>query len=538
VTFAKGGGDPDGYSSSPAISADGQWVAFGSVATNLIDGDTNGARDVFLWERATELITRVSIGPGGLEADDDSAGWGCAISGDGNRIAFDSRATNLVAGGTDGTLNVYVHDRTTNQTILASVAADGGLANGPSVYAAISADGRCVAFVSDATNLVEGDTNGVRDVFVRDLLLQVTKRVSIASDGTQATNLSRFRPALSADGRYVAFSSAASNLVPEKSKKRLPFNIYVHDQFGGSTELVSVAMDGMAATKGMSWYPAISADGRFVAFDSAANNLVPEDTSNLGRDAFVHDRDTGLTTLVSVASDGTQGDYVSGYPAISADGRFVAFESSASNLVPDDTNDAGDIFVHDLTGPPPATGAVAGTVTDASDGSPIAGAMVSADTGQSAITAGDGSYSIPDVPVGDRSVAASADGYESAQQTVPVAENATSTADFTLEAVPEPISCSVASIGYKTTGPKGKDLLITVTVIDNFLEPVAGASVAIDVSLNGDSYANPADVTGEDGTVTFKLRNAPAGTYSTVVTAVTAGDLIWDGLTPANSFSK
>jgi len=539
VTMAFGGGDPDDYSSSPAISADGQWVAFGSVATNLIGAgeDTNGARDVFVWEQVTKQITRVSVGPGGLQADGTSAGWGCAISGDGQRIAFDSRATNLADKVTDGTLNIFVRDRTSNQTILASVAANGvDLANGPSIYAAISADGRYVPFVSDATNLVEGDTNGVRDVFVRDLQEGVTKRVSVGPDGAQANDLSRWRPALSADGRYIAFSSAANNLVPQNNKKRMAFNIYVHDQQEGETTRVSVSSDGKPGRL-TSWYPAISADGRYVAFDSA-HDFVPNDT-NPGRDVFVHDRGTGQTTLVSVASDGTQGDYVSWLSAISAGGRFVAFESSASNLVPDDTNDAGDVFVHDRTGAPPPTGSIAGTVTDSSDGSPpIGGAIVSTDTGQSDTTAGDGSYTINGVPVGDHTVTASADGYAQQQKPATVAEDATTPIDFALDPAQEPTDVFVAEIVYAPAGPKGKDLDVTVVLLDNLDQPVAGASVSIEVALGDDSYDSRTGATGEDGTVTFKLRNAPLGTYTTTVTAVDAGALIWEELTPPNTFTK
>jgi len=203
VSIATDGGDPNAYSGLPVISADGQSVAFESQATNLVAGERNGFMDVFVWDAATTpKITRVSVASDGTEANGDSGMGG--MTPDGQRVVFWSDATNLVAGGTNGARNVFVHDRVSGETTLASVAADGGLPNGSSDFGSISADGRFVAFVSYATNLVAGDTNGVRDAFVRDLLLGVTRRVSVASDGTQANGESRYGTALSADGRYVA----------------------------------------------------------------------------------------------------------------------------------------------------------------------------------------------------------------------------------------------------------------------------------------------------------------------------------------------
>lgn len=229
-----------------------------------------------------------------------------------------------------------------------SVGTNGKPGNGASYFSAISANGKRVAFVSDATNLVAGDTNGVSDVFVRDLEAGVTRRVSVASDGTQANDLSRWQPALSADGRFVAFSCAANNLVNSSSNKRLPFRIYVYDWETRKTTLVSVSSDGTPSNL-LSWFPAISANGRFVAFTSGADNLVPGDT-NRSYDIFVHDRLSRETTRVSVATDGTQANRTSDGPSISADGRLVAFYSAALNLVENDHNgmdDVADIFVHD-----------------------------------------------------------------------------------------------------------------------------------------------------------------------------------------------
>jgi uncharacterized repeat protein (TIGR01451 family) len=200
-----------------------------------------------------------------------------------------------------------------------------------------------VAFRSDADNLVPGDTNGVTDIFVHDRVTLKTRRVSVDSDGVQGNGASSGIPAISADGRFVAFMSAADNLVPEETNGVT--DIFVHDRTTHETFLVSVTSGGVPATGG-SELPTLSADGRFVAFRSLADNLVPDDTNDR-YDVFVHDRTTQRTSRVSVASRGAQANDTSFFSAISADGRFVAFESIADNLVPGDQYINWDIIVHD-----------------------------------------------------------------------------------------------------------------------------------------------------------------------------------------------
>lgn len=322
------------------ISADGRVVAFASSASNLVPDDTNGEFDVFARDRETRTTQRMSVAGDGAEGNNFSGNP--AISGDGRHVAFSSSASNLVPGDSNGTWDIFVHGRDTLTTQRLSVASDGSEANASSVLPSLSADGRFVGFQSTASNLVPGDTNGTNDIFVHDRDTGTTERVSVASDGMEG-NAGSLNPSLSADGRLVSFHGDASNLVPDDTNGTR--DVFVHDRETGVTERVSKSSDGTEGN-GISTVSSISADGRHVAFYSFALNLVPNDT-NATNDVFVHDRKTGITERVSVTSEGRQGDSSSFWPDISPDGRYVTFESFATNLVPDDDNRARDIFVHD-----------------------------------------------------------------------------------------------------------------------------------------------------------------------------------------------
>jgi Tol biopolymer transport system component len=264
-------------------------------------------------------------------------------------VAFESFASNLIPGDTNGASDIFIHDQVTGQTTRVSVASDGTEGNDHTFSPAISADGRFVAFASQAGNLVPGDTNtcgsvipgSCPDVFVHDRQTGTTTRVSVASDGTEA-NGGNNNPTISGDGRYVAFGSLASNLIGGDTNGA--GDIFVRDRQTGTTTRVSVASDGTQANRDSS-DASISSDGRFVAFHSFATNLVSSDTNNES-DVFVHDQQSGATSRASVASDGTQANSASARPSITSDGRFVAFDSVASNLVPGDTNGIIDVFVH------------------------------------------------------------------------------------------------------------------------------------------------------------------------------------------------
>jgi Tol biopolymer transport system component len=338
VSVRSNGDQPNDGSFTPSISADGRYVAFQSDASNLVPGDTNGEADVFVHNRTTGTTSRVSVRSDGDQANGFS--YGPSISSDGRYVAFHAFATNLVSGDTNGAGDVFVHDRTTGTTSRVSVGSNGEQVNGNSFYPSISADGRSVAFVSYASNLVPGDTNGKADVFVHDRQTGTTSRVSVRSNGDQANNRRSEAPSISADGRFVAFVSLASNLVSGDTNGRA--DVFVHDRTTGKTSRVNVRSNGDQANNGLD--PSISAAGRYVAFRSGAPNLVPGDT-NRKTDVFVHDRTTGTTIRVNVRSNGDQANGNSFSPSISGDGRFVAFHSFASNLVPGDTNGWYDVFV-------------------------------------------------------------------------------------------------------------------------------------------------------------------------------------------------
>jgi Tol biopolymer transport system component len=353
VSVTTDGTQGNGSSLYPSISADGRYVAFTSNASNLVSDDTNGINDTFVYDTVANTTRRVSVATDGTQQGQGSSYYLTSISADGRYVAFTSYASNLVSGDTNYTADIFVYDTVANTTRRVSVASDGTQGNHFSDTPSISADGRYVAFTSYASNLVSGDTNNTSDIFVYDTVTNTTRRVSVASDGTQGNNHSLY-PDISADGRYVAFKSYANNLVSGDTNDTQDFftqDIFVYDTVANTTRRVSVASDG---TQGNfdSVSPSISADGRYVTFESYATNLVSGDTNNRP-DIFVYDTVANTTRRVSVASDGTQGNSDSYNPDldrtsdISADGSVVAFTSTAYNLVSNDTNGSYDIFVYD-----------------------------------------------------------------------------------------------------------------------------------------------------------------------------------------------
>jgi Tol biopolymer transport system component len=347
VSISTSGAQGNDFSADGSISADGRYAAFDSNANNLIafpPGDTNSQRDVFVRDRQSGTTVRVSVDSSGAQSNGDSASP--SISADGRYVAFYSAATNLVSGDTNSSMDVFVHDFQTGATERVSVDSGGGQGNaGSGLYGiAISSDGRYVAFDSFASNLVGGDTNGHNDVFVHDRQTGTTERVSVDSAGVQGNNDSGlYGVAISSDGRYAGFSSLAANLVAGDTNTHQ--DIFVRDRQNGTTERVSVDSSG-AQGNGDSYGISFSADGRCVAFYSIASNLAGGDTNGT-YDVFVHDRQSGTTQRVSVHSGGAQGNGGSQGTSISAEGRYIAFHSAATNLVDGDTNGYSDVFIHD-----------------------------------------------------------------------------------------------------------------------------------------------------------------------------------------------
>lgn len=336
-----------------AISADGRLVAFGSRA-ELLPVDDNGVEDLYLLDRETDERRLLSAAPDGAPGNRTS--YGPAMTPDGRFVAFTSHATNLVANDTNDAMDVFVVETATGDIERVSISSSGIQSNRRAFDPDISDDGRYVLFTSGATNLDPPDTNGDCepndsngcDVFVHDRVTGVTERVSEASDGTESDGPSVFQAEISGDGRYVAFGAFTNTLVPADHN---PYSdIFVKDRQTGNIERVSVTSSGGEADAG-ALGASISADGRYVAFETMAH-LVPGDSAVAQwSDVFVHDRVTRTTERVSVSSEGVEGNHNSNFGRISDDGRYVLFSSTASNLVPGDTNREQDAFVHDrLTG--------------------------------------------------------------------------------------------------------------------------------------------------------------------------------------------
>lgn len=385
----------NGHSYGASISADGRYVAFGSEATNLVNGDTNGISDIFVRDVTAKTTTRVSVGGGGAQSNDWAGS--AVISDNGRYVAFASGADNLTPDDGDSSSDIFIRDRQANTTTLVSrdaagnpsegwsqwpsLSADGSLvafddyaeltpggndrqnvyvrnwqtgtivrasldANGApadgAVNGALSADGASVAFTSDDT-LVNNDTNGASDVYLRRLNVNQTLRASgVAFAYTEPNSYSGY-PAPSLDGRYVAYTSWAGNIVP--GDDYVDGDVFVTDR---QTDVTTVMTVGQGFVMGGALEKVdISDNGRYVAFAGDSPYLEEDDNGRF--DVFVRDRQTNTTTLVSVNSAGEQGDLSSYNPSLSGDGNLVAFVSGARNLVPGDTNDMTDAFVHNRT---------------------------------------------------------------------------------------------------------------------------------------------------------------------------------------------
>ncbi|HEV2748182.1 MAG TPA: Ig-like domain-containing protein [Allosphingosinicella sp.] len=360
VSLNAAGGQANGDSQDASLSSNGRFVAFESTATNLVNGDANGTTDVFVKDLRTGSVVCATVDASGEQLA--SGGIDAVISPDGRFVAFSS---NTAVSADEVIRNIYVKNLSTGALTLVSSNAAGEQADGFSFNPSFSSNGRYVAFASEASNLVAGDTNGARDIFVKDLVTGSVRRVNTNAAGEQADANSDTDAFISADGRYVAFTSFANNLV--EGMTGFNRDVYVKDLTTGEVVCVSPGIGGARANS-YSFDPMLSADGQLVAFRSMASNLVADD-SNFADDIFVFNLETGELTRESLSATGVQGSAGSQRPWLSADGTLLAFESLAANLAPDPSNGRNHVYVRTLVDP--ATDVIAPILTAAApaDGS-------------------------------------------------------------------------------------------------------------------------------------------------------------------------
>ncbi len=344
ITVGTDGSESNGSSNASsrgALSADGRYLVFSSSATNLVSGDSNGQTDVFRTDLTTGETVLVSTSSSGVLGNNSSSG--SSISADGRYVVFQSNASNLVSGDTNGTNDIFRKDMLTGEIVRVNTSTNGTQASATSSGAAISGDGRYIVFQSDATNLVSGDTNGQTDIFRKDLLTGELVRVSTTSAGAQVNGGLSQVPAISDDGRYVVYQSTATDVVAGDTNGQR--DIFRKDMLTGEVIRASTTSAGAQVNGGSSQVPTISGDGRYIVFVSSATDVVSGDTNGVG-DIFRKDILTGETILVSSSSTGVFANAVSNSPSVSSDGRYVAFSSSATNLVAGVTGT--NVYIKDL----------------------------------------------------------------------------------------------------------------------------------------------------------------------------------------------
>jgi Tol biopolymer transport system component len=350
VSTAYANGAATGGAYRGVFSPDGTKVAFSSTAANLVAGDTNAGSDIFVKDLVTGVITRVSTTAGGLQSSFGGSSFLPVFSPDGTKITFESDASNLVADDTNGYNDVFIKDLVTGAVTLVSTDSSGNRGTGDfgGLSPVFSPDGTKVAFASIAANFVAGDTNGLRDIFVKNLLTGVITRVSTDSSGSQAVGGESLTPVYSPDGTKLLFSSTATNLVLSDTNGQR--DVFIKDLVTGAVTRVSTDAANGQATGGSSSTARFSPDGTKVVFQSAATNLVTGDTNGVV-DIFVKDLVTGAVTRMSINAANEQATGNDSSNAVfSPDGTKVAFASGLTNLVAGDTNRSIDIFIRTIGG--------------------------------------------------------------------------------------------------------------------------------------------------------------------------------------------
>ncbi|MET3909308.1 VCBS repeat-containing protein [Bradyrhizobium sp. S3.3.6] len=559
VSTGATGAQADGQSHQPVFSPDGTKVAFESYADNLVPGDTNGQPDIFVKDLTTGAITLASTSASGVQGD--SWSYQPVFSPDGTRLAFASASDNLVPGDTNSAYDIFVKDLTTGAITRVSTNASGAQADGfQSTNPIFSPDGTKVAFYSDADNLVPGDTDHVRDIFVKDLTTGAITLVgaspynggdgsggdqngftfapSFSPDGTKIVfgsttgggaindiyikdlatgvatlvsdsascvhgNGGSYDPVFSPDGTKVAFYTFADNLVPGSSNIGIG-NIVIKDLTTGVVTLVSANADGAPQDNGEAQKPVFSPDGTKIAFYSFADNLVPGVN---GYEIYVKDLITGTVKIVSTNASGAQANGYSQAPVFSSDGTKLVFESSASNLVPGDTNGTEDIYVKDIA-PPSVTeakltdngaahvstsGAAFFTDADKTDTHTISVASQSGDLGTLTATVDDA----------DGKVTWSYDVFHA--NIAPLAAGRTHTDAFTL------------TLDDGHGGSATQSVTVTLTGIDD--APVIGSGATATFAENGTDVTYHVAATDVDSpALTYSLSGADAALFNVSVT--------------------
>jgi hypothetical protein len=329
-----------------SISRDGRYVAFRSTASNLVASDTNGVGDVFKKDTSTGAITRVSTATGGTQAIAASSLVSNSMSADGRYIAFTTTSA-LVAADTNALSDVYLKDTLTGTTTRVSTSsADAQTTSGAPIGPVISGDGRYVVFQSTSTNLVAGDTNGQSDVFYKDTQTGVMQRASTTTAGVQGTGGASTDASISEDGTVVVFVSLTTDLVPGDTNAQR--DTFKKNMTTGELTRVSVDAQGNEFNNtSFNTTSAVSRDGRYVMFQTSNGTLVPGDTNGV-TDDFMKDTLTGAITRTSTDSAGNQSDAINAESEINADATYVAFASDATNLVSNDTNGVRDVFVKNI----------------------------------------------------------------------------------------------------------------------------------------------------------------------------------------------
>lgn len=341
VSLDAGGAEANNASQNASFSPDGTTILFESLASNLVPGDSNGQWDIFTRNLGTGVTQRVSTDATGGQIN--GASNDAHFDGTGTRIVFDSTAADLVAGANpNGQREIVVKDLGNGAVTLVSASSSGVAGNGASLNAAFSPDGHSVAFESFATNLIGTDSNSARDIFVKNLDTGQIVRASVDAAGDEPNGQSA-DVAWSPDGTKLVFESNASNLIPGDTNAA--YDVFVKDLVSGAITRVSTAADGTQAN-GYSFHAHFTADGHGVIFESLATNLLPGTPAGV-REVYLKNLDTGAVSLLSADSSGTAGTNQSYAPTQA--GALTAFESNA-DLSGGGTPGRRDVYVRDAYG--------------------------------------------------------------------------------------------------------------------------------------------------------------------------------------------